>query len=702
MEQSFTLTRMMVLVLVAGIGAQVLANLVKIPSIVFLLVFGVLLGPDVEGWVSPESLGVGIEVIVALSVALILFEGGLNLNLQTLGRVSKSLWRLVSLGAAITLMGGAVAAHYLGEFPWRIAFIYSSLVVVTGPTVINPILKRVRVSESLSTLLEGEGVLIDPIGAILAVVVLNLALAGTPNSEELFVAAVSLLGSLAVGAAIGAAGGFCIGQLLKRSQKLLGEELINSVVLAGALGIYALSQSLLNESGLMAAVTAGIVVRQVAEFRERQVRRFQGQLVILAISVLFILLTANLSLQSVLLLGWGALGTVAVLMFLVRPLSIWLCTWGGELTWREKVFAAWMAPRGIVAASVSSLFALVLTEREIAGGEAVKALVFLTIATTVILQGLSAGLVAKLLGLNEGGTTVIVGNNGVVLQLAELLHGAGQSVTAIAHQQVPVNAPNTTITESKGSTEGFDAEPELEVVYGNALDPVVLANAGVEHAETLVAITLNSEVNQAISELATSTYDVPHVLAALKKGQENPSVEVQDIIGGSKTIAEWNNFLNSEAIHIKVIQLPLKNKEGEAATWQAQIVSRAVSTSEATPTPDSSDRQSGASSSKNSGSTRSESLPSVSADNHRRLVNQLTEFIRSDYLLAIALRRRDRFELFPHSSTWQPGDEVFFLEREASAIAIQYKPIAPVSQTKGSVVDSYSRPLTELQLQPES
>ena len=543
--------------------------------------------------------------------------------------------------------------------------------------------------------MEGEGVLIDPIGAILAVVVLNLALAGTPNSEELLVAAISLLGSLAVGAAIGAAGGFCIGQLLKRSQKLLGEELINSVVLAGALGIYVLSQSLLEESGLMAAVTAGIVVRQVAEFRERQVRRFQGQLVLLAISVLFILLTANLSLQSVLLLGWGAAGTVAVLMFVVRPLSIWLCTWGGELTWREKVFAAWMAPRGIVAASVSSLFALVLTEREIAGGEAVKALVFLTIATTVILQGLSAGLVAKFLGLNEGGTTVIVGNNGVVLQLAELLHGAGQSVTAIAHQQVPVNAPSSSASNPKVVTDGFDAEPELEVVYGNALDPVVLANAGVEHAETLVAITLNSEVNQAISELATSTYEVPHVLAALKKGQENVSAEVQDIIGGSKAIAEWNNFLNSEAVHIKTIQLPLKNKEGETAAWQAQIVSRAVSSSDT-------GSESNAASETDVRGKQTQSLPSVSADNHRRLINQLTEFIRSDYLLAIALRRRDRFELFPHSSTWQPGDEVFFLEREASAISIQYKPIAPVSQPKGSVADSYSRPLTELQLQPES
>ena len=692
MEQSFTLTSMMVLVLVAGITAQVLANIVRIPSIVFLLLFGVFLGPDGEGWVSPDSLGVGIEVIVALSVALILFEGGLNLNLQILGRVSKSLWRLVSLGASITLLGGALAAHYMGEFPWRIAFIYSSLVVVTGPTVINPILKRVRVSESLSSLLEGEGVLIDPIGAILAVVVLNLAIAGTPNSEELVGAAISLLGSLGVGAAIGAVGGFCIGQLLKRFQKFLGEELTNSVVLAGALGIYVLSQGLLEESGLMAAVTAGIVVRQVAEFRERQVRRFQGQLVLLAISVLFILLTANLSLQSVLLLGWGAAGTVAVLMFVVRPLSIWLCTWGGELNWREKLFAAWMAPRGIVAASVSSLFALVLTEREIAGGEAVKALVFLTIASTVILQGLSAGLVAKLLGLNEGETTVIVGNNAVGLKLAELLYDAGQSVTKLAHQQVPVNAP-----DPGRSPKGAEEEFGLPVVYGNALDPVVLAKAGVEHAEQLVAISLNSEVNQAIAELATSTYEVPKVLAALKKGQENVPSEVSVIVGGSGAIAQWNDFFNSEAVHTKTIQLPLKHKAGETAAWRAQIVSGAVSGNDGV----------------EGGLTRSESaieqdlnhvLPSISPDNLQRLVNQLTEFIRSDFLMAIALRRRDRFELFPHSSTWQPGDEVFFLEREASAIAIQYKPIAPVTQPQTPKIERGlpSNPLAELPLQLES
>ncbi|WP_017325413.1 sodium:proton antiporter [Synechococcus sp. PCC 7336] len=681
MEQSATLTTMMVAVLVAGIGAQVLANIVKLPSIVFLLLFGVLLGPDGWGIIRPQLLGTGIEVIVALSVALILFEGGLNLNLKTLGRVSGSLWRLVSLGATITLLGGAIASHYLGEFPWRIAFIYSSLVVVTGPTVINPILKRVRVSESLSSLLEGEGVLIDPIGAILALAVLNLAVAGDPNSKQLVFAVEQLAGSLALGGAIGAVGGWIVGQLLKKFQNFFSEELTNSVVLASALGIYALSQSLLAESGLMAAVTAGIALRQVAEIKERQVRRFQGQLVLLAVSVLFILLTANLSLKSFTVLGWGAAGTVATLMLLVRPLSILLCTLGGELTWREKVFAAWMAPRGIVAASVSSLFALVLAERQIAGGEAVKALVFLTIASTVVLQGLSAGLVAQLLDLKEGGTTVVVSNNAIGLRVAELLREGDQPVAAIAHQQTRVNTP-----PQRGEWENYKGKPGLTVIYGNALDASVLARAGLERADQLVAISLNGDVNQAIAELAAKTYDISRVLAALPPGQ-NSSAAVEDIAGGSAAIERWNTYVHREKIHLKPLQLPALSRD-RPPQWAAQLVSGSAQERSRT-------------SAIEGEFDKPSQLPTISNDNLAQLLAKLVEFASSDFLLPIALRRKEAYILFPHSQDWRPGDELFCLEREASAIAIQYKPIAPLAQPARESSSSRSAPADGMPLQPQ-
>ncbi|NEQ99267.1 MAG: sodium:proton antiporter, partial [Cyanothece sp. SIO2G6] len=170
----FDITIQMVLVTLAGISAQVLGDYFKIPSIVFLLLFGILLGSDGLGVLHPNVLGSGLEVIVALSVAIILFEGGLNLELRELGRVSDSLQNLVTVGTLVTLLGGGTAAHWFSEFPWSLAFLYAALVVVTGPTVIGPLLKQVRVDRQVSTLLEGEGVLVDPVGAILAVVVLDV------------------------------------------------------------------------------------------------------------------------------------------------------------------------------------------------------------------------------------------------------------------------------------------------------------------------------------------------------------------------------------------------------------------------------------------------------------------------------------------------------------------------------------------------
>jgi NhaP-type Na+/H+ or K+/H+ antiporter len=174
MEASFEITLLMIITVIAGISAQVIAEFCKVPSIVFLLLFGILLGSDGLNVLHPHLLGTGLEVIVSLFVALILFEGGLNLELGELGRVSGSLRNLVTVGTLITLIGGGVAAYWLSEFPWPIAFLYASLVVVTGPTVISPLLKQVQVDRQVAALLEGEGVLIDPVGAILAVVVLNI------------------------------------------------------------------------------------------------------------------------------------------------------------------------------------------------------------------------------------------------------------------------------------------------------------------------------------------------------------------------------------------------------------------------------------------------------------------------------------------------------------------------------------------------
>jgi len=228
MDNSFEITIQIVLTVLAGISAQVIGEYLKVPSIIFLLLFGISLGPDGVGLIRPSELGVGLEVLVSLSVALILFEGGLSLELKELDKVSTSLRNLVTTGVFITLLGGGMAAHWLGEFPWSLAFLYASLVVVTGPTVINPLLRQVPVDRKVATLLEGEGVLIDPVGAILAVVVLDIILNG--DADPLLIIS-GLTVRLGTGAVIGGLGGVLLGVFLKQTQ-FLSEELRNLLVLA--------------------------------------------------------------------------------------------------------------------------------------------------------------------------------------------------------------------------------------------------------------------------------------------------------------------------------------------------------------------------------------------------------------------------------------------------------------------------------------
>ncbi|MGH2413042.1 MAG: cation:proton antiporter, partial [Microcystaceae cyanobacterium] len=310
MEGSFALTLQIVIAVLAGISAQVVAEYLKVPSIVFLLLFGILLGPDGLSLLHPHHLGAGLEVLVALSVAIILFEGGLNLSLRDLGQVSGSLRNLVTLGILITLMGGGMAAHWLAEFPWPIAFLYAALVVVTGPTVISPLLKQVSVDKRIATLLEGEGVLIDPVGAILAVVVLETILnTNTPVETDVIEIVSGLVLGLGIGAAIGATSGWLLSLILKRAS-FISEDLKNLVVLAGVWGLFGLAQMSRSESGLMATVIAGIVLNASSVPEERLLRRFKGQLTVLCVSVVFVLLAADLSIASIFALGWGSLLSV--------------------------------------------------------------------------------------------------------------------------------------------------------------------------------------------------------------------------------------------------------------------------------------------------------------------------------------------------------------------------------------------------------
>ena len=533
MDPSFALTLQIVITVVAGITAQVIAEYLKVPSIVFLLIFGIALGSD--GWeiLHPQSLGIGLEVLVALSVAIILFEGGLSLSGRELGRVSGSLRNLVTLGTSITLIGGGMAAHWLGEFPWPIAFLYASLVVVTGPTVIGPLLKQVAVDRRVATLLEGEGVLIDPVGAILAVVVLNTIIDSHSRPMEIITGLTLRLG---IGAAIGIAGGGLLSFIIKTCN-FLTFELKNLVVLAGVWGLFGLSQFSRSESGLMAVVMAGIVLKAAAVPDERLLRRFKGQLTTLCVSVLFILLAADLSIASVIALGWGSVLTVLVLMLVVRPLSVALCTLKSDLNWRHKLFIAWVAPRGIVSASVASLFAILLTRAGINGGEAIKALVFLTILMTVFIQGLTARWVAKGLKITSSAATgaVIVGCNPLGRLIGCLFQEQGENVVLID-------------TDARACEQA--KEDGLTVMQSSGLDTKILQEAGIESMGTFLVLTNNSEVNLVLAQRASEEFHPPRVLAAFA-GTPNPDKnKVNQVFLPSFSVKEWNQYLDDNQIKL--------------------------------------------------------------------------------------------------------------------------------------------------------
>jgi NhaP-type Na+/H+ or K+/H+ antiporter len=536
MEASFEITLQMAITVLAGISAQVLAAYMKVPSIVLLLLLGILLGSDGIGLLHPHLLGTGLEVIVALATAIILFEGGLNLDIRELGRVSLSLQLLVTLGTLITLLGGSMAAHWLGEFPWNIAFLYASIVVVTGPTVVGPLLKQINVDRQVATLLEGEGVLIDPVGAILAFVVLDTILNGDADPIK---AIIGLLMRLGIGGIIGSAGGYLMSLVFKRAH-FLSFELKNLVVLAVLWALFTLAQTIRSESGVMTTVIAGAVLANSSVPEERLLRSFKGQLTILSVSVLFILLAADLSIASVFALGWGGLFTVLVLMLVVRPINILLCTWNSTLNWRQKLFLSWVAPRGIVSASVASLFAISLTQRGFNGGDAIKALVFLTIIMTVVCQGLTAGHIANWLQITSKDATgaVIVGCNPLSLLIARFFQERGENVVII------------------DTDPQYFAQAEaqnLRVISSSALDAEVLEEAGIASLGTFLAMTSNGEVNFVLAQRAAEEFNPPRVLAVFPRdpqGNNSANSKVNQAFVSELAIKTWNEYLNDGRVKL--------------------------------------------------------------------------------------------------------------------------------------------------------
>ncbi len=381
----------------AGACARLFSSFTGFPSVVILLLSGLFIGRSGLGLVEPLDLGQGLETIVGLLVCLVLFEGGLNLKLPE-GNIRNTVLKISLVRLFISLSAGIFIAHWLAGLSWQVAGIYSAIVLATGPTVVSPLVEQIKLASPLSEVLKAEGLLLEPIGAVLALLLLELTLGDLRGINDVFVALMQRLGG---GVLIGLSAGWLLSEILKKikNEASFGIEL--QVTLGFIFLVYGICEYFLPESGLPASVAAGFIVGKREVIDKERLDNLIGELAQLAITVLFPLLAADVSWGELSPLGWGGVVCVFMLMVIVRPFSIWIATIGRELNLKEKIFLAWLAPRGIVTAAVASLFSIRLEQAGILGAGRLQGLVFLTILMTVGIQGLSAKPLANRLELGQ-------------------------------------------------------------------------------------------------------------------------------------------------------------------------------------------------------------------------------------------------------------------------------------------------------------
>lgn len=478
-------------IVVLGVGGQWLAWRLRVPSILVLLLLGFLVGP-VSRWIStrmgfdaPFSLdpdvifGELLTPIVSLSVGLILFEGGMTLRISQLTNVKKVVRDLVTLGAAVTWLFSAVAAHYLIGLDWKLSILLGAILVVTGPTVIGPLLRHVKPVGQVGPVLKWEGIVIDPIGAGLTVLVFE-AISGGGLREATPLIIWGVVKTLAVGVSIGCLAAGLVILMLRRFW--VPDYLQSATVLAIVVAAFTGSNILMVESGLFTVTVMGIVLANQHWAKTHHILEFKETLSVLLIGSLFILLSSRLRLEDVAQIGPMGLVFLLVLIVIVRPLAVVVSTARSAMTWNERAFLACMAPRGIVAASISSVFALRLSTEGFMQAHLLVPLTFLVIVGTVLVYGLGAPFVARWLGLAQPGTGgfLIAGASPVVRAIAKALQNEKYEVLLVDTNHSHVQAARL---------EGLPA------VAATILSPEVADRVALSSVSRLLALTPNDEVN---------------------------------------------------------------------------------------------------------------------------------------------------------------------------------------------------------------
>lgn len=478
-----------------GILAQWVAWRFKIPAILPLILIGLLVGPIAAEFLSDEGVkwiqpvykdGRGLFPdeslfnFVSLAISIILFEGGLTLRTGEIKNVGPVITKLITVGSLVTFFGAAIAAHFIFYLSWEISFLFSALIIVTGPTVITPILRNIPLKKDVSAILKWEGILIDPIGALVAVLVFEFISvdAGGEFTKTVFIE----FGKIVL---FGSSFGFTFAHALNLSinKKWIPHYLLNVFALAAVLGVFVLSDVFAQESGLLAVVVMGMVLGNSKSPYLKELLYFKESLSVLLISILFILLAANINIEDLLLIyNWNTAVLFGIVVFVLRPMGVFLSTIGSNLKLNEKLFIGWVGPRGIVAAGIASLFGLKLAKDGVPGAEYITPLVFMIVLGTVLLNATTARLFAKLAGvfLTKSGGILIVGASKVSRILGDYLESNGRHVVLI---------------DSNISNINKAQEMGLEAINTNIYSDKLTDNIELNDVGYLMALTGNTDIN---------------------------------------------------------------------------------------------------------------------------------------------------------------------------------------------------------------
>jgi NhaP-type Na+/H+ or K+/H+ antiporter len=530
-------------IIAIGIVAQVLSDRFRVPSVVFLIAAGVILGPEgvgnyvpgVEPLVTPESFGGGLSTIVGLSVAIIVFEGAFHLRLDKLREAPAATVRLVTLGAAIALLGTAGAIVLFLGASWPVAFLVGALLVATGPTVIAPIMEVVPVRDRVEAALETEGIVNDVTAAILAVVIFEAIIEGVTEPGALVALFAERLG---VGVVVGTLVAATVYYALRYVDLSPGNAPRNArlLVLAGALVAFAFADAVASEAGIAAVAVAGILLGNADVPYEKEISAFKGDVTLIVLSFVFIALAALLRFDVLLALGVGGLGVVAAVALVLRPLLVFVSARGGRFTRAEKLFMSFVGPRGIIPASVATLFAIQLQEAGM--NEAANLLVgtvFLVILATVTIEGGLARQIAETLDVIPM-RVLVVGGGKVGRALAERLEDRGENVVLVEEDVAVVEV---------GRNAGH------AVHHGDGTDTDVLRSAGAENARTIVAATGDDDANLLVAQLASSKFDIETVLARVNQPDNVDAFEelgVRTISSVLATAQAIDNYIERPAM----------------------------------------------------------------------------------------------------------------------------------------------------------